>query len=77
MMKIFYVKNAKMQSYDEGYDDLALKINLDPKEYVKDQICSIKNYNCCEDIYENCPWLTNIQDLSLLSLLFRHFKIHL
>ena len=48
----------------EGYDNLASKTKLDPREFVNDHICSIRNYyNCCEDTCENCPGLTHIQDI--------------
>ena len=36
---------------------------MDPYEFVQDHICSIKNYDCCEDNCENCNGRKSIEDV--------------
>ena len=38
-----------------GKDNLASRLTVDPIDFISKLVCSIKNYQCCDDDCNNCP----------------------
>ena len=46
-----------------GHDQLALTLKIDPEEFILENVCSIKNYDCCNDNCGQCCNFRNIEDI--------------
>lgn len=44
------------------HDDLALKTKTEPEEIIQENVCSMKNYYCCNDSCEHHSNTNNIRD---------------
>ena len=45
------------------YHDLALALASDAIDFVQNIVCSIKEFNCCNDACTNCIESTNIEEI--------------
>ena len=55
----------------EKHKDLALKVKTDPGDFIQENVCSVKNYDCCSDTCENC---TNHETIHDVLVAFRRNK---
>ena len=46
-----------------GYNELALTLKTDPEEFILENVCLIKNYDCCNDNCGQCCNFKNIEDI--------------
>ena len=46
-----------------GHNELALTLKIDPEEFIPENVCSIKNYDCCNDNCGRCCNFRNIEDI--------------
>ena len=46
-----------------GHNDLALTLKTDPEKSILEIVCSIKNYDCCNDNCGQCCNFRNIEDV--------------
>ena len=46
-----------------GHKELALTLNINPEESILKNVCSIKNYDCCNDDCGQCFNLRNNEDI--------------
>ena len=46
-----------------NYHDLALTLASDAIDFVQNIVCSIKEFNCCNDACTNCIDSTNIEEI--------------
>ena len=46
-----------------GHNKLALTMKIDPEQFIIENVCSIKNYDCCNDNCGRCCNLRNIEDI--------------
>ena len=42
---------------------MALTLKIDPEEFILENVCSIKNYDCCNDNCGQCCNFRNIEDI--------------
>ena len=59
----FLLLGVKYLLKRNGHDNLALKIKTDPDEFIPENVCSIKNYECCNDSCEHCSNTINIRNV--------------
>ena len=45
------------------HNELALTLKIDPEEFILENVCSIKNYDCCNDNCGQCCNFRNIEDI--------------
>ena len=46
-----------------GRNELAPALKTDPEEFILKNVCSIKNYDCCNDNCGQCCNFKNIEDI--------------
>ena len=53
------------QSFEKknGHNELALTWKIDPEEFILENVCSIKTYDCCNDNCEQCCNFRNTEDI--------------
>ena len=47
---------------------MALTLKIDPEEFILENVCSIKNYDCCND---NCGQCCNLETMKIYWMLWR------
>ena len=57
-----FTLRVKYSLIRNSHDDLALKIKIVPEEFIQENVCSIKNYECDNDSCEHCSNNNNIRD---------------
>ena len=55
--------SLKTEFEKNGHNKLALTLKIDPEEFILENVCSIKNYNCCNDNCGQCCNFRNIEDI--------------
>ena len=45
---------------------MAFTLKTDPEEFILEHICSIKNYDCCNDNCGQCCNFKNIEDILIV-----------
>ena len=58
----------KTEFEKNGHNKLALTLKIDPEEFILENVCSIKNYDCCND---NCGQCCNLETLKIYWMLWR------
>ena len=46
-----------------GHNELAFTLKIDSEEFILENVCSIKNYDCCNDNCGQCCNFRNIEDI--------------
>ena len=46
-----------------GHNKLALTMTIDPQEFILENVCYIKNYDCCNDNCGECCNFRNTEDI--------------
>ena len=57
------LSGIKQSLKKNGYDELALTLKTNPEEFIVENVCSIKNYDCCNDNCGQCSNFRNIEDI--------------
>ena len=43
------LSGIKQSLKKNGHNELVLTLKIDPEEFILESVCSIKNYDCCND----------------------------
>ena len=54
---------TKQSLKKNGHNKLALTLKTDPEEFILENVCSIQNYDCCNDNCGQCCNFKNIEDI--------------
>ena len=57
------LSGIKLSFKKNGHNELALTLKTDPEEFILENVCSIKNYDCCNDNCGQCCNFRNVEDI--------------